>query len=226
MTVVSMNRSVDQLLTPTDVRQGKKRRIIYNYTKRAIDLLMTLAAAPILIVIIGMLALLIMTQGVKPFYSQPRVGKHGRVFKLWKLRSMVPNAEEVLEQFLSQNPDARVEWNSNQKLRHDPRVTPLGRVIRRYSLDELPQFINILAGQMSLVGPRPMFPEQLSLYDGSNYFSFRPGLTGLWQTCSRNSRAFGERAVQDTIYAGSISVAEDLRIIVRTVSVVFRGTGI
>lgn len=226
MTVLERDRLFDRTFVPINAPPIRKRWIAYAHAKRIVDIVVTLAASPFVMTVVGILALLIMAHGGRPFYCQPRVGKHGRIFGLWKLRSMVPNAEQVLETFLESNPDARAEWDVDQKLKRDPRITAVGRVIRKYSLDELPQFINVLAGDMSLVGPRPLFPEQLSLYRGSNYFEFRPGLTGLWQTCARNSRSFGERAVQDTIYAGSVSLIADLRIIVRTVSVVFRGTGV
>lgn len=201
-------------------------RQIYFGLKRGFDIAATVAVAPVAFSLVGALAILVKLDGGKAFYSQPRVGKNGRTFKLWKLRTMVPGAEAKLEQYLNDNPDARLEWDANQKLRHDPRITKIGGFLRKYSLDELPQLLNVLLGQMSLVGPRPMCIEQRPHYPGTAYFELRPGLTGLWQVSDRNNCTFTERAMHDTRYARIMSFQTDLQIMVRTVSVVFRGTGI
>jgi lipopolysaccharide/colanic/teichoic acid biosynthesis glycosyltransferase len=176
--------------------------------------------------LILILAALVSLDGTSALYLQPRLGRNGRVFRLWKLRTMVPNAEARLASYLDSDPAARAEWDSNQKLKHDPRLTTVGRHLRRYSLDELPQLWNVLVGDMSLVGPRPMLPEQRHLYPGTAYFDLRPGLTGPWQISERNSCSFAERAGYDNRYAQTVSAATDLRILMQTVSVVFRGTGV
>jgi lipopolysaccharide/colanic/teichoic acid biosynthesis glycosyltransferase len=198
---------------------------MYFSAKRVLDVTTTLVSAPLLLPLVGCLALIVSRDGGRAFYGQARLGKDGTVFRIWKLRSMVPDADARLEEYLAQDPAARQEWESTQKLRHDPRITTLGRYLRKYSLDELPQFWNVLLGQMSLVGPRPMFPEQKPLYPGTAYFDVRPGLTGLWQVSERNRCSFAERADYDTVYARTMSLRTDFMILLRTVAVVMRGTG-
>lgn len=211
-------------LSPFDRKPWARQ--IYFQAKRAIDLTAVLAAAPVVLPVVGILAVLVRRDGGKAFYRQERVGRNGKIFSLWKLRSMVPDAEKLLEQYLRENPAARQEWNANQKLRNDPRITKLGWYLRKYSIDELPQLFNVVRGDMSLVGPRPMCPDQQPYYPGTAYFKLRPGLTGLWQISDRNGCTFAERAMHDTRYARMISFATDMQILVRTASVVVRGTGL
>ncbi|MCE8469544.1 sugar transferase, partial [Rhodovulum sulfidophilum] len=128
--------------------------------KRVVDLTLVLLSAPFSVPLIALLALLVALDGHNPFYTQLRVGRNGRYFRIWKLRSMVPDADRILEAYLASNPAARREWNATQKLRHDPRITRIGRVLRKLSLDELPQLFNVANGTMSLVGPRPMMVKQ------------------------------------------------------------------
>ena len=206
-------------------RRGRVRAEGYLVAKRCLDIALVLLTAPASLVLIGLLAALVRLDGGHAFYTQERLGRNGRVFPLWKLRSMVPDADERLRQYLAENPEAQQEWASSQKLKNDPRVTALGRYLRKYSLDELPQLWNVLVGDMSLVGPRPMFPVQRVLYPGTAYFDFRPGLTGLWQISERNGCTFAERATYDNRYAESVSLATDLQVLFKTVAVVFRGTG-
>ena len=142
-----------------------------------------------------------------------------------KLRSMVFNAEERLREFLDQNPQASVMWERDQKLQDDPRVTAIGRFIRKTSLDELPQLWNVLIGDMSLVGPRPMMVNQQHLYPGSAYYALRPGITGFWQISVRNGSSFAARAGFDSAYLRKLSLKTDLAVLFKTVGVVLRGTG-
>ena len=204
-------------------RSGQR---FYPTGKRVLDVALVLLGGPLVLPLILILAALVSLDGTSALYLQPRLGRNGRVFRLWKLRTMVPNAEARLASYLDSDPAARAEWDSNQKLKHDPRLTTVGRHLRRYSLDELPQLWNVLVGDMSLVGPRPMLPEQRHLYPGTAYFDLRPGLTGPWQISERNSCSFAERAGYDNRYAQTVSAATDLRILMQTVSVVFRGTGV
>jgi lipopolysaccharide/colanic/teichoic acid biosynthesis glycosyltransferase len=156
---------------------------------------------------------------------QDRIGRHGRVFRIIKLRSMVHDADAVLEAYLRDNPAARAEWNATQKLKNDPRITRVGHFIRKTSIDELPQFFNVLFGDMSLVGPRPMMVCQKPLYPGRRYYEMRPGITGFWQVSNRNHCRFTGRARYDNAYFNAMSLATDLAVLRRTVSVVLRGTG-
>ncbi|MHA6346644.1 sugar transferase [Roseivivax sp. CAU 1761] len=209
-----------------DAFQARPRPTFYrDRAKRLLDVaLVLMAALPVLLALLPLCAL-IMLDGGAPIYRQRRVGWGGRVFYMWKLRSMVPDAEARLEAHLASDPAARAEWDAAQKLRRDPRITPLGRVIRKTSLDELPQLWNVLRGDMSLVGPRPMMDCQRSIYPGSAYYALRPGITGYWQTSVRNDSSFAERAEFDLAYLRDLSLATDVKLLVRTVKVVATGTG-
>lgn len=196
-----------------------------RFGKRFLDCLLIALAAPIVAPLIVFLALLAALDGHLPFYCQERVGRDGRIFNLLKIRTMVPNAEKVLEAYLESNPAARAEWTVRQKLQNDPRVTRIGAFIRKTSMDELPQLWNVLLGHMSLVGPRPMMVEQRALYPGKDYYRVRPGITGLWQISERNDSSFADRAVYDTRYFRNLSLKQDIVILWRTIGVVLRATG-
>lgn len=194
--------------------------------KRVIDLTIVLFALPFLLPFLLIAGMLIALDGHSPLFLQERVGMHGKRFKMWKFRTMVPDAEARLEQYLNENAEARAEWQDKQKLSNDPRCTAIGRILRRTSMDELPQLINVLLGDMSLVGPRPMMPSQQALYPGHAYYRLRPGVTGSWQVSARNETSFAARATFDDEYEAKISFATDAGIIARTVGVVLRGTGV
>lgn len=182
-------------------------------------------AAPVVVPVVAALAVMVARDGGNPFYSQLRVGKNGRRFRMWKLRSMVNDADARMEEYLDAHPEARAEWNLTQKLKDDPRITPLGKIIRQTSLDELPQLWNVLKGDMSLVGPRPMMTSQQALYPGLSYYLVRPGCTGFWQTAGRNRTSFEARAEYDTAYESELSLWTDLKLLVQTVGVMMRATG-
>lgn len=197
-----------------------------RHAKRGVDLLVTsLVILPITLVVL-LIALVVAVDGGRPFYSQRRVGLGGRSFTMFKIRTMVPDAEAVLERHLATNPADRAEWEHHQKLRRDPRITRVGRALRRSSLDELPQFFNVLLGDMTLVGPRPFLPSQRSYYPGAEYYAMRPGITGFWQTSVRNEASFVQRAAYDRSYYHALSPLTDLRVLGRTLRVVMRGTGL
>jgi exopolysaccharide production protein ExoY len=193
--------------------------------KRPLDMTLVLLTCPVVLPLVVLFALIVMLDGRNPFYSQQRIGRDGRIFRMWKLRSMVPDADQRLEEHLAQNPQARQEWDDTQKLRDDPRVTGFGRVLRACSMDELPQLWNVVTGDMSLVGPRPMMPDQQGMYSGQGYYRLRPGITGFWQTSGRNKTTFAARAWYDDRYERSLSFASDAAILLRTVSVVLGRTG-
>lgn len=193
--------------------------------KHALDVALVLLTLPAVLPVVLLLALLVALDGGRPFYSQPRVGLGGRSFRIWKLRSMVVDADARLQALLERDSAAKAEWDETQKLREDPRITRVGRVLRRSSLDELPQLWNVLKGDMSLVGPRPMMPSQQALYPGTAYFALRPGLTGLWQVSQRNKASFADRASFDNDYHRRLSFALDATVLMATVGVVLRATG-
>lgn len=194
--------------------------------KRCLDVAFILLSLPVALVIIGLCALALRLEGGSAFYRQPRLGRDGKRFQILKLRTMVMDADARLERMLAADPAMRAEWDATQKLKHDPRITRVGNFLRRTSLDELPQLWNVLTGDMSLVGPRPMMPEQLPLYGpAESYFALRPGITGLWQVSERNNSRFDYRAKSDADYASTLSLMGDLSLLLRTSSVVVRRTG-
>lgn len=196
--------------------------------KFSIDLAATLIGGLFVLPFIGLIALLIKLDSPGPiFYSQIRIGQGGEHFKAWKFRTMVQNADYVLKDYLEQHPELREAWQRDHKLRYDPRVTRIGRFLRRTSLDELPQLWNILRGEMSLVGPRPIVDEEIPRYGDKFplYTKVIPGLTGLWQVSGRNNITYEERVSLDAYYVRNWSVWLDIYILLRTVWVVLTGEG-
>lgn len=193
--------------------------------KRLLDVLLVLISVPAVLLIMLPIVLLVACDGSNPFYSQMRVGRNGRCYRMWKLRSMEPNAEARLQAHLAEDAEARAEWNHHQKLKQDPRITRVGRILRKCSLDELPQLWNVLRGDMSLVGPRPMMEDQRALYPATDYYALRPGITGLWQVSARNKSGFADRAHFDTLYNHKMSFIQDIKILMLTLPAVFRATG-
>lgn len=218
--VVEFEKLVDAALF------GAPRSAAYrDVFKRVLDIGIVLLLAVPALAIILLCAALVARDGHSPFYLQKRVGRNGRVFQMWKLRSMLPQAERLLAAHLQADAEARAEWELNQKLRHDPRITPIGHFIRKSSVDELPQLWNVLKGDMSLVGPRPMMVEQRVIYPGTAYYAMRPGITGFWQTSVRNESSFSDRARFDSVYLREMSLMTDLKVLLRTTRVVWNGTG-
>jgi exopolysaccharide production protein ExoY len=212
--------------TVSDGWARARREPLYRRAlKRFLDVSFVLMALPIVLPVILVLAAVLKITGNSPFFTQERVGLGGRTFRLWKLRTMVPNAEQRLQDFLQSDEAARREWDAYQKLSHDPRITEFGQFLRKSSLDELPQLWNVLTGDMSLVGPRPMMLDQQELYPGSAYYALRPGLTGTWQISDRNQSTFAQRAEFDADYERNLTFFKDLKILLATVGVVLRATG-
>lgn len=197
----------------------------YLTIKRAIDVIGATSLCLFLLPLMGIISICIWRNGSAVFFCQKRLGRDGAEFRFWKFRTMVPDAERALADYLALHPEAKLEWDRTQKLRDDPRVTRIGRILRKYSLDELPQLYNVLIGDMSLVGPRPMFPQQRDLYPGVLYGNLRPGITGLWQVTDRHASAFADRARYDQLYAEKLSLRTDAWIMLCTIRVVFGGTG-
>jgi Undecaprenyl-phosphate galactose phosphotransferase WbaP len=196
--------------------------------KRAIDILLMVAMSIVALpLIIAIAALIKLTSPGPAFFGQRRYGRKGEPFMAWKFRSMAADASQVLEQCLASDPALLEEWRRSHKLRNDPRVTRIGRFLRRTSLDELPQLWNILRGQMSFVGPRPIVAEEIARY-GASYSVYKkvtPGLTGLWQVSGRNNTSYEQRVNFDLYYVRNWSLWLDLHVLARTVKVVVLGDG-
>ncbi|HWA98568.1 MAG TPA: exopolysaccharide biosynthesis polyprenyl glycosylphosphotransferase, partial [Pirellulales bacterium] len=196
--------------------------------KRIMDVaLASLAMILLSPLLLGVLVCIKLGSPGPALYSQERIGYHGRRFRAWKFRSMVTNADEVLRQYLSTDAELEQEWKLNHKLRYDPRVTALGRWLRKFSVDELPQLWNVIVGEMSLVGPRPIVEAEIEKYSQAFpiYLRVRPGLTGLWQVSGRNNTTYEERVHLDVQYVRDWSPWLDLDIMFKTLRVVLRCDG-
>lgn len=195
--------------------------------KRVFDvvgaLLLGLVFSPLIVVI----AVILRREGGPVIYRHRRIGRDGRQFECLKFRSMIPNAERALRELLERQPELEAEWVRDHKLRNDPRITNIGRFLRRTSLDELPQIWNVIRGEMSLVGPRPVVREELMRYGRSLpvYLSAKPGITGLWQVTGRNDTNYRRRVALDTYYVRRRSFLLDLYILIKTTRVVLGGDG-
>lgn len=197
-------------------------------SKRSFDILVALAALVVLSpIFVLIMALVKYSDGGSVFYGHRRIGYNGSTFRCLKFRTMAENGDALLKRHLEQNPEALEEWRATRKLQDDPRVTVVGTVLRKLSLDELPQLINILKGEMSIVGPRPVVEDELELYEASAvyYLRSRPGLTGLWQVSGRNDVSYAARVAFDTHYVRNWSLASDLVIVARTIPAVCLSRG-
>lgn len=201
--------------------------IYANVLKRPIDVVLVVLASPMILIVVGTLYLVVRADGGSGFFGQRRVGRHGKEFFCWKIRSMQVNAAQMLEEHLQSNPDAAKEWEETRKLADDPRITKIGKILRKTSLDEFPQFWNVLRGDMSIVGPRPVPSDELQKYDEKDVFykAVRPGITGLWQVSGRNEISYEERVSLDQTYTTSISFLGDMKIILKTIDSMLKRTG-
>jgi Undecaprenyl-phosphate galactose phosphotransferase WbaP len=191
----------------------------YRVLKRWIDILLVMLSMPLTLPVFLVVSTLVTLSSPGPvFYSHRRIRKNGAFFSMWKFRTMCVNSAEVLEDYLARHPEAWAEWNQTHKLRDDPRITSIGSFLRRYSLDELPQLWNVLTGQMTLVGPRPIVAAEVEKYrEGfSFYCRVKPGLTGLWQVSGRSQLSYDERVALDCDYVERWSLRRDFVILLRT----------
>ncbi len=196
--------------------------------KRTFDILLAALLLIPAIPVALMVAIAIKIESRGPvFFVHDRIGRNGRRFRLWKFRSMVTDAGRALSEYLDSHPPARLEWERAHKLKDDPRVTRVGRLLRRSSLDELPQIVSVLLGQMSLVGPRPIVESEIGKYgdEFSLYTAVRPGLTGLWQVSGRTDTSYRQRVALDSAYITNWHFSGDLKILLRTIHVVIFGHG-
>jgi lipopolysaccharide/colanic/teichoic acid biosynthesis glycosyltransferase len=200
----------------------------YRVAKRYCDVMLVLISMPVMLPILGLVSAVVMLSSPGPiFYSHRRIRKSGAFFSMWKFRTMCVNSAEVLEDYLARHPEADAEWNKTHKLRKDPRITPLGGVLRRYSLDELPQLWNVLVGQMSLVGPRPIVAAEVEKYGDcfECYCRVKPGLTGLWQVSGRSALSYDARVALDCEYVNHWSLVKDGVILLKTFASVVNQDG-
>lgn len=224
--IVAENTIVEQdLKEKTDV--GK---VVYGVFKRIIDILEGVVGVILLIpVTIGVyIARKILKEDDGPlFYEQLRYGKGGKQFRIYKFRSMCMNADKRLKEYLDQNDEAKKEFEENHKLKNDPRITKIGNVLRKTSIDELPQLINVLKGDMSLIGPRPIVDGEIEKY-GKNkdkFLSVKPGITGYWAANGRSDTSYDERIEMELYYVDNISFKLDVKIFFKTISSVIKKEG-
>lgn len=223
---INMEKSIKQ----NKENSSKIAELLYRFIKRLIDIIGAIIGVIILIPVTLLVYIMrkIWKEDDGPlFYEQLRYGRKGKMFRLYKYRSMCMNAGKKLDEYLVNNEEARKEFEKNQKLQHDPRVTKLGDILRKTSMDELPQMINILKGEMSFVGPRPVIGDEIEKY-GENrdkLLSMRPGLTGYWQTHGRSNTSYEERVTMDLYYVDRASLWLDIKIFFKTFVVVLKREG-
>lgn len=216
----NLNLPSNSLLNPGNL---ERKVISQNALARFFDILLILLAAPyILLVFVIIVILILVDSGGPVFFRQTRIGRHGRKFNIYKFRTMVQNADQVLQGYLDASPELKAEWLATHKLKNDPRISRFGSWLRKTSLDEIPQIWNILIGDMSIIGPRPIVDAEVEKYGScfELYKQVRPGLTGLWQVSGRNDISYKSRVKLDEYYILNRSFKLDLEILWKTVSVV------
>lgn len=229
--VSESNIVVDEAIVQPNIKEKVEvRKVLYKVVKRLIDILGGLVGCVLLvpITVAVYIARKVLKEDDGPmFYEQLRIGKNGKEFRFYKFRSMVVNADEKLEEYLEQNEEAREEYKKYKKLKHDPRITKIGEFLRKTSIDEFPQFINVLKGDMSLVGPRPYLHREIKDM-GDNYdtiISVKPGLTGYWQINGRSEKDFKERTDMDVAYVHDRCLWFDIKLIIKTALKIFEKEG-
>jgi undecaprenyl-phosphate galactose phosphotransferase len=225
--VVVDRRAPDRAIIPEKLSAAHTDGSAYHFSKRIFDIVVsTLAIIALSPLIIAIVICAYLSSGA-PLFKHRRVGKGGKFFNCIKFRTMVPDADRVLQNLLNTNREAKEEWLRDHKLRNDPRVTRLGKFLRRTSLDELPQLWNVLRGEMSLVGPRPVVPDELRRYGNKveTFLSATPGITGLWQVSGRNDTDYRRRVALDVCYVRSRSLLLDVYILIKTLPAVFARSG-
>ena len=236
--VTDLEEQEDELIKTREIimnveQQGVEkttlRELGYRFIKRIFDIVCGLIGVICLVPLIVIVKIISICNGDRKsiFYTQKRIGKNGKEFKLYKFRSMVPNADEILEQTLKMDKVRAEEWKKYQKFEHDPRITKIGNILRKTSLDEVPQFINILKGDMSMIGPRPLVPGELDQHNGNHeiYESVRPGITGWWACNGRSATTYEERLELEYYYVKNKSLWLDIKCVFKTISAVLTKKG-
>lgn len=207
----------------------KLRYNSYLFIKRIFDIICSIVGIIFLVPLTIIIKIVFICTGDfnSIFYRQKRLGKNGKIIKIFKFRTMVPNAEEILEKWLKENPEKRKEYLKDRKIENDPRITKVGNFLRMSSIDEIPQFINILIGDMSLIGPRPVVPDEAENYgkNKTKFLSMRPGLTGYWASNGRNNISYKERIKMELYYIDHCGILLDLQIIFDTIFAVIKKEG-
>lgn len=218
----------EEVLVAKTVHSISIRKTMFLACKRAFDIFCSLIGLIMLLPISLIIKICYMVTGdfKSIFYTQKRIGKNGKFIYIYKFRSMVPNADEVLKELLK-DPKYKEEWDKNQKFEHDPRITKIGKIIRKTSLDEVPQFINVFKGDMSLIGPRPLVEGELDAHNGNHeiYESVRPGITGWWACNGRSATTYEERLKLEYYYCKNQSLVLDIKCIFRTIKAVISKSG-
>lgn len=227
-----MNNDVNNIsindISESSLNFSKVKKYSYLITKRLFDIILSLFGILFLIPlsIIIKISYILNKDYSSIFYTQTRIGKNGKEFKLYKFRSMIPNADEVLKELLKKEP-YKSEWKKNQKLSNDPRITKMGNILRKTSLDELPQLISIIKGDMSFIGPRPLVRGELDAHSGNHkiYESVKPGLSGWWACNGRSSLTYEERLELEYYYCNNASLILDIKCMLKTIKVVLEKSG-
>lgn len=228
--ILSTEIEIETQAKQNEEKKLSNKKVIYKVVKRLLDIVFGLVGTIILVPIT--LVLYVANKFSKEdkgpvFYEQMRIGKDGKYFRIYKYRTMIVGADKILEKYLAENEEARIEFEKNQKLEYDPRVTKLGNFLRKTSLDEFPQFINVLKGDMSLIGPRPLVKGELDLHNGDHeiYESVKPGITGWWGCNGRSDTTYEERLEMETYYAKNISLGLDVKIFFKTIVSILKKEG-
>jgi Undecaprenyl-phosphate galactose phosphotransferase WbaP len=211
-------QTIQQSTTQT-IGLERDRKALFPIAKRALDIIGAGVGLVLLAPFFLIVALMVRADGGPAFFAHQRVGRGGKLFGCLKFRSMVVDSQARLETLLASDPAARAEWEATRKLKNDPRITRIGRFLRSTSLDELPQLINVLRGEMSLVGPRPVQEAEIDRYYGASaahYMAVRPGITGLWQVSGRSETSYESRVALDVSYVSRPSLLADISILLRT----------
>ena len=220
------------MIEEIDVLESKEKsalsKVCYQFTKRSFDIVCSLLGCLVLLPIALVVKIMYMISGDfnSIFYTQKRIGKDGKEFKFYKFRTMVPNADKVLKKLLKQK-KYKKQWESHHKIDNDPRITKIGKILRKTSLDELPQLINVLKSDMSLIGPRPLVPGELDEHKGNHkiYESVKPGITGWWASHGRSALTYQERLKLEYYYVQNQSLMLDIKCVFATVMAVLKKTG-
>ena len=217
----------ERTLNPINFDRVLRPSLLTLSAKRSLDVVGSLILILFVSPLFAMITLIVSLDGGPALFRHKRIGRNGEMFNCLKFRTMILGAEACLHEYLDHHPDAKAEWQNNQKLDFDPRITPVGRLLRATSLDELPQLFNILKGDMSLVGPRPVTKDELIRYGESatHYLAVRPGLTGPWQISGRNETGYNERVALDHAYVSQLSLYRDIAILLQTPAAVLSRRG-